>query len=174
VRSAGRADGIASVRFSGLLAAKFSTKYAPYGSRSCRITPIHRRSRRQRGSCRRAEPPVDTQGAASILEGPQRITPANGTPGVTNATNFRPYNLPGEAINDQTGQVEGPGVLHGLRQPGSAHPDQRLVERRRPAIPGLGGRQQCRQRGPAYQNLHQRAVRDLVRRPAVGPARGWN
>ena len=45
-------------------------------------------------------PPVNTEGAASILEGPERITPDRGTPGVTNAQNFRPYNLPGEFIDD--------------------------------------------------------------------------
>jgi hypothetical protein len=51
------------------------------------------------------EPLMDTQGAASILSGPQRITPAAGNAGVTNGFAFRPYNLPGEFIDDAAGGV---------------------------------------------------------------------
>src|SRR5215216_4591127 len=55
-------------------------------------------------------PLMDTEGAASILSGPQRIEPAAGTAGVTNAFAFRPYNLPGEFIDDQAG-----GVIEGQK-----------------------------------------------------------
>ena len=50
-------------------------------------------------------PSVVTQDSASVLTGPQRIQPAQGTAGVTNAFPFRPYNLPGEYINDDAGGV---------------------------------------------------------------------
>src|SRR4051794_914771 len=50
-------------------------------------------------------PPVDTVDSASILSGPERIVPAQGTAGVTNAFPFRPYNLPGEFIDDANGGV---------------------------------------------------------------------
>ena len=50
-------------------------------------------------------PQVDTTGAAGILSGPERIVPAQGTAGVTNAFPFRPYNLPGEYIDDAHGGV---------------------------------------------------------------------
>jgi hypothetical protein len=55
-------------------------------------------------------PPVVTQGVASILQGPERIVPAQGTAGVTNSFPFRPYNLPGEYIDDAAG-----GVIEGQK-----------------------------------------------------------
>ena len=55
-------------------------------------------------------PSMETQGAASILSGSQRIEPAAGTAGVTNGFAFRPYNLPGEFIDDAAG-----GVIEGQK-----------------------------------------------------------
>src|SRR5262245_40638233 len=43
---------------------------------------------------------VVTQQSAQWVEGNQRITPAKGTAGTTPYQNFRPYNLPGEFIQE--------------------------------------------------------------------------
>lgn len=54
---------------------------------------------------------VVTNGLASWVEGPDRVTPAKGQQGTTLGYPFRPYILPGEVIKESTGPTDPGGII---------------------------------------------------------------